>query len=510
MLYYIENIQVKEQITMKYYNPIVRGFYPDPSVCKANGKYYMVCSSMNYFPGVPLFESDDMINWTNIGHCLTRDSQLNLNSIRSSGGIYAPTIRYYNGRFYMVTTNEGIPQNFYVYTDDIHGEWSEPILVDQGGIDPSLYFEDGHAYFMSNGNDADGKPCILQCEIDITTGKKLSESVPVWYGTGGRYMEAPHLYKFGDYYYILNAEGGTEYGHMVNYARGTSIWGPFENYSKNPVLTNRNLGGYTLQGAGHGDIIEDYNGNWWFVHLAFRQSNMWLPFHHLGREVCIEPLNWQSDGWFTIYNGTSTLQVSLPDNVSFKPQARYYTKTFDTLNWNLDWVYLRNPNRECYVLNDDSLKLIGSKVDLFQVGSPTFIGIRQDEFKIQLSCDVSPNCQEAGVTMYMDERHHYEAFAYSKDGKTTVTLRLTIGRLSKEERSITVTGDTVNIKVSADEYTYNFYVNDSILGLADTRYLSTEVATGFTGVIMGLYAVDYQEQGLEATFTNLSITHLED
>ena len=176
----------------------------------------------------------------------------------------------------------------------------------------------------------------------------------------------------------------------------------------------------------------------------------------------------------------------------------------------MDWVYLRNPNRECYVLNDDSLKLIGSKVDLFQVGSPTFIGIRQDEFKIQLSCDVSPNCQEAGVTMYMDERHHYEAFAYSKDGKTTVTLRLTIGRLSKEERSITVTGDTVNIKVSADEYTYNFYVNDSILGSADTRYLSTEVATGFTGVIMGLYAVDYQEQGLEATFTNLSITHLED
>lgn len=138
---------------MKYLNPVVRGFYPDPSICAANGKYYMVCSSMHIFPGVPLFESTDMVNWKQIGHCLTRASQIDLYSVRSSGGVFAPTIRYNNGRFYMVTTNDSYHQNFYVYTDDIYGEWSEPVIVDQDGIDPSLYFEDDTCYFISNGND---------------------------------------------------------------------------------------------------------------------------------------------------------------------------------------------------------------------------------------------------------------------------------------------------------------------------------------------------------------------
>ena len=199
---------------MKYLNPIVRGFYPDPSICAANGKYYMVCSSMHIFPGVPLFESTDMVNWKQIGHCLTRASQIDLYTVRSSGGVFAPTIRYNNGRFYMVTTNDSYHQNFYVYTDDIYGEWSEPVIVDQDGIDPSLYFEDDKCYFISNGNDADGRGCIQMCQIDIDTGKKLSESKFLWHGTGGRFLEAPHIYKFGEYYYLLEAEGGTEYGHM--------------------------------------------------------------------------------------------------------------------------------------------------------------------------------------------------------------------------------------------------------------------------------------------------------
>lgn len=125
---------------MKYNNPIVKGFYPDPSVCFANGKYYMVCSSFQYFPGVPLFESNDLVNWTQIGHVLTRKNQIMLEKVNSSGGVFAPTIRFHNGRFYMVTTNDTTHQHFYVYTDDIHKEWSDPIYVDQNGIDPSLYF----------------------------------------------------------------------------------------------------------------------------------------------------------------------------------------------------------------------------------------------------------------------------------------------------------------------------------------------------------------------------------
>ena len=196
---------------MKYKNPVVKGFYPDPSVCFANGKFYMVCSSFQYFPGVPLFESDNLVNWTQIGHVLTRKNQVMLEKVNSSGGVFAPTIRYNNGRFYMVTTNDTTHQNFYVYTDNIYGEWSDPVYVDQGGIDPSLYFENGKTYFISNGTDDYGTGGVVQCEINIETGEKLSHSKSIWQGSGGRFLESPHMYKINGKYYLKAAEGGTEY-----------------------------------------------------------------------------------------------------------------------------------------------------------------------------------------------------------------------------------------------------------------------------------------------------------
>ena len=161
---------------MKYKNPVVRGFYPDPSACYANGRFYLVTSSFQYFPGVPLFESEDLVNWTQIGHVLTRPGQVMLTGVRASGGVFAPTIRENNGRFYMVTNNNSTNENFYVYTDDIRGEWSDPVNVDQDGIDPSLYFEDGRCWFITNGTDEKGEGGIVQCEIDITTGEKLTPS----------------------------------------------------------------------------------------------------------------------------------------------------------------------------------------------------------------------------------------------------------------------------------------------------------------------------------------------
>ena len=164
---------------MKILNPVIRGFYPDPSVCKANGKYYLACSSFQYFPGVPIFESEDLVNWKQIGHCLNRIEQVVLHQVPSSGGVFAPTLRYHNGIFYMVTNNNTYGKNFYVYTKDIYGEWSKPIFVDQEGIDPSLLFDGEKVYFTTNGNDELGRQCILQCEIEIQTGRKLTDSIPI-------------------------------------------------------------------------------------------------------------------------------------------------------------------------------------------------------------------------------------------------------------------------------------------------------------------------------------------
>lgn len=492
---------------MKYNNPVLRGMYPDPSVCRAGDKYYMVCSSFQFFPAVPLFESDDMVNWKQIGHCITRRSQLDLNGADKCSGIFAPTIRYHEGRFYMVTTEALTHTNFYVYTDDIYGEWSEPIRVAEDGIDPTLYFEDGRTYFIGNGYDEEsGRSCIRMCEINVETGEKLSPSKPLWYGTGGRFIEAPHLYKFGEYYYVLDAEGGTEYGHMVNYGRSKNMWGPFEPFPGNPVLTNRNLGGYILQGAGHGDVIEDKNGNWWFMHLAFRQTGQWMTYHHLGRECCLVPVTWK-DGWFYMGDGTSQLFYDLPEREA-APQKLSYKKTFANLERGKDWIFIRNYNKDRYHFEEGALRLDGTADTLFAGELPTVAAVRQCEFKEEVSVTVKSGCEEAGITIYMDENHHYDLYM-NEEGNAV--LRLTIGNLSKEMKQILVKDNTATLKISASEYEYHFAVESDgttiPMGVGQTRYLSSEVAGGFTGVVYGLYAVD--NNGRSAEFTDLSIIHEE-
>ncbi|MCQ2597614.1 MAG: glycoside hydrolase family 43 protein [Treponema sp.] len=490
---------------MKYQNPVLRGMYPDPSVCRAGDKFYMVTSTFHFFPGVPLFESDDMITWHQIGHVLTRKSQLLLGDIGASGGIYAPNIRYHNGRFYMVVTNVSNIGNFYVWTDDIYGEWSDPICVEQSGIDPTLFFDDdGKTYFVSNGNDENGVGYIQISEIDIETGKKLSENKPLWYGTGGRYIEAPHVYKFGEYYYVLDAEGGTEYGHMVNYARSKNLMGPYEPCPANPVLTNRDMGGYQLQGAGHGDIVEAPDGTWWFCHLAFRQIDRYMPFHHLGRETCVQPVYWK-DGWFYIgTEGQALLETEVETCHKIGTQDFSYEKTFENLTLKNDWNYLRNPVFENYRVNNDSVELKSTEITLNEAKSPTWIGVRACEFEEDVSVQVVCGGGEAGLSIMMDENHHYEIFVQNDNGKCSANLRLRIGPCDYIKKSIPLKSNCATLRILSNNYSYTFYADDECLGSADTRYLSSEVACGFTGVYNGLYAVG---KGEWSKFTELKIKH---
>lgn len=496
---------------MKYNNPVIKGFYPDPSVCKVEDTYYLVCSSFQYFPGVPIFESKDLINWKQIGHCLTRESQIQLGKVGSSGGVFAPTLRHNNGRFYMTTTNDTTHQNFYVWTDDIYGEWSEPIYVDQGGIDPDLYFEDGKAFFMSNGKDDNGVGGVVQCEIDIKTGGKLSPSRAIWRGTGGRYLESPHMYKINGRYYLMAAEGGTEYGHMVTYARGDSISGPFEAYPHNPVLTNRNLGRYELQGVGHGDLIQDHDGNWWMLHLGFRQIGQWLNYHHLGREVFLTPVTFGEDGWFTAgHNGTTltSFETNRISDATLQQEKKIYT--FENTDWNLDWCYLRHPATEHYRLGPDTATLKGTEVTLDMPASPTFIGIRQRDFNAEISCDVQLTSGEAGITLYMDENHHYDLAVRKDEHGYKVIERLNIGDIKSIEYEVDLGSDNhaaLMIRASHERYSFLIRANgkDIPLGTAQTRYLSSEVAGGFTGVLIGLYAYG---EGSMAEFSKFKCDYL--
>ena len=272
----------------KLINPIIPGFHPDPSIVRVDDDYYIVNSSFQYFPGVPIFHSKDLINWEQIGNVLDRPTQLPLKGTGSWTGIYAPTIRYNEGTFYMITTNIGNGGNFLVTSENPEGPWSEPKVLEQGGIDPSLYFEDEKVYMVSNPDNV-----ITLCEIDPKSGKRLTPGKPLWRGTGGRYPEGPHIYKKDGYYYLLISEGGTELAHHLTIARSKDIYGPYEANPNNPILTNCNMKGQGLnvQGTGHGDFVQAKDGSWWVVFLAYRHFGG--SYHHMGRETFLAPVEWK-------------------------------------------------------------------------------------------------------------------------------------------------------------------------------------------------------------------------
>lgn len=490
---------------MEYANPIISGFYPDPSICRVDDWYYLVTSTFEYFPGVPLFKSKDLVHWQQIGHCLTRKSQLNLTKVRKSGGIYAPTIRYYDGRYYMVTTNVDKGGNFYVYTEDIHGEWSDPIWVKIGGIDPTLFFDmDGKTYIVTNeGTDAFFGHIVL-AEIDIKTGKLLTEAKELWKGTGGQYVEAPHLYYRHGWYYLMVAEGGTGYGHMETIARSKSIWGPYESCPHNPIITHRESPGNPIQATGHGDLVEDGHGNWWFVFLGIRPTAE--GWHHLGRETFLAPVTWTNEGWPVINEGREIglhmtverpfKEVKLMDEPTRDP--------FNSPNMKKYWNTIRNPIHANYQLNHGQgmLFLTGTPVTLSEVDSPTFLGRRQQHFNCLAMTSVETgtmeNGDEAGLTVFYSDEHHYEIAIVQCHNQRYLQVKKTVGDIfvvDYQEEILMKEGQSILLTVKADKLHYAFgwgmsETSIKYVGTGRTQLISTEVAKGkFTGTYLGMYVV---------------------
>ncbi len=482
-------------------NPVIPGFNPDPSVCRVGSDYYLVTSTFEYFPGVPVYHSKDLINWEHIGYCLTRKSQLPLDKCWSSGGIYAPTIRYHNGTFYMVTTNVSGGGNFYVHTKDPAGEWSEPVWVKQGGIDPTLFFDaDGKVYLTSNAN-AEGKTGIALSEIDIETGKLLSPVRHIWGGTGGRYPEAPHIYRIGGWYYLMIAEGGTEYGHMETIARSKNIWGPYSSNPDNPILTHRGLAGQNqvFQGTGHADLVQAHDSSWWMVFLAFRKAGG--DFHHLGRETFLTPVKWNADGWPEVSAadtvGSFVATRTLPLVPMKKEPAR---DEFNSEKLDLCWNFLRNPDEASWSLKNKpgSLTLTGNSHTLDEAASPAFIGRRQQHFSCvsTVNLDFNPVAENetAGITVLMNERHHYDLYIQKEGNDRYIVLRYRLGSIKHIEKKAKLPSGPVQLRINAEQLLYTFAylpagASDFIpLGSMETRYLSSEVAGGFTGVYLGMFA----------------------
>jgi alpha-N-arabinofuranosidase len=488
--------------TFGYRNPILPGFHPDPSVVRVGEFFYLANSSFAFFPGVPIYRSRDLAHWEPLGYVLSREAQLPLAKAESWAGIWAPTIRYHAGTYYMVTTNmshEG-GGTFFVTARDPRGPWSDPVwIAGQEGIDPSLFFDDdGKVYITSTGKE----PGIYTAEIDVRSGQRVTEQRLVWRGTGGRYPEGPHLYKIAGRYYLLISEGGTEYGHMVTIARASSPWGPFEACPRNPILTHRDTtNAQPIQGTGHPDLVEDAEGNWWMVLLAFRPQGGY--FHHLGRETFLAPVRWDAEGW-PVVNGGEPLPVEARRSGPAYPVP--VPPVRDDFDGPLGhaWNFIRNPNRASYSTTERpgwlTLQATAVPLDADRGPSPTFVGRRQEHLRVRMATrvDFAPlrDGDEAGLVLFRAPRHRVELGVRRSKNAREVFVRQTVGEyLSAVTAFVAAPGEgplVLQIVAEPTRYTFAWGASpDSMqpLGAAESRLLSTEVAGGFIGTYVGLYAL---------------------
>ena len=483
-------------------NPVLPGFHADPSVVRVGEWFYLVGSSFELFPGVPIHRSHDLVHWELLGHVLTRDTQLPLATAGPSGGIFAPTIRYHAGTFYVITTNVSYGGNFLVTAQDPAGPWSEPVwITGQGGIDPSLFFDDDGKVYLTSTGDAAG---IQSSQIDVVSGKVLSGPRPIWKGTGGRYPEGPHLYKIAGRYYLMISEGGTEYGHMVTIARAASPWGPFEPCPRNPILTHRNTPlSEPIQGTGHADLVQAEDGGWWMVFLGFRPQGGYY-WHHLGRETFLAPVRWDAQGWPVVNEGRPiALEMNAPGLPTAQPVAAPPVRDDFDGPLGTAWTFIRNPVRSAYSTAERPgwLILRGTAVSLDAADgpSPTFVGRPQQNLRGRLATriDFAPvrEGEEAGLVLYRTPRARYELGVRAHAGRREVFVRQTVGTyLSTVTATAVAPGKgPLVLQIDAEPTRYRFSWGAApgsmhLLGDAEPRLLATEVTGGFIGTHVGLYA----------------------
>lgn len=483
---------------MRFTNPIIPGSYPDPSICRVGQEYYLVNSSFEYFPGAPIFHSRDLVHWRQIGHCLTRPSQLDLSGTPLVGGIFAPTIRYHRGTFYMITTLVEANRHFVVTATDPAGPWSDPIWIDQGGFDPSLLFLDNGQTLLTWSQSSNSVSAIMQSEIDLATGATLSPARLIWTGTGGQYPEGPHLYHLFNRYYLLIAEGGTDYGHMVTIARSDSPWGPFESCRRNPILTHRSTA-HPIQAVGHADLIEAHDGSWWMVMLGVRPFG-YPQHHHLGRETFLAPVVWDNDAWPIVGEaGRIALEMEAPAFAGSRETEVALRDDFDHPTLSPYWNFVRTPHDGDWSLTERPgwLRLACTPMTLDDP-APAFVGRRQEHMtcSVRARLDFTPQSEgdEAGVTVLMNAQHHYEiAVVARQSGGRALLVRRRIGTLSALVAQHDLPDGPIDITIDATPAAYAFGWMPSsgaceILAAGETRYLATETAGGFTGVYIGLYA----------------------
>lgn len=500
-------------------NPILPGYYPDPSICRVKEDYYLVNSTFSYFPGVPIFHSRDLVHWEQIGNILDRQEQLELTGAKHSGGIFAPTLRYHDGVFYMITTNVTYGGNFIVTATNPAGPWSNPhYLKGAYGIDPSLFFDDdGKCYYTGTKDRREGAKYfgdneIWVQEVDLKHMILTGESYALWHGAlrNVEWPEGPHLYKKDGTYYLMIAEAGTGHEHSITIASGKSLKEPFTGYKGNPILTHRHLGkNYPIVNVGHGDLVETQKGEWYMVMLASRPYGGY--YRNLGRETFLEPVTWE-DGWPVVNYGVGLVEntVEVPDLIAYPVDEIPEREDFNRNKLPYRFVYLRNPRMSDYSLSDRRgylrMKLAPEKIT--DCVSPSYVGLRQTGFSFVLETSMEfsaiKNNEEAGLVLLQSNEFHYRFVKTKKDDSEKLEL---IKCFQGNEEVIVQTdadsdnaNNAIRLRVTAEEqdlefsFSYDGIHYKTLKSGVDARILSSDVAGGFVGNTMGLYCSSNGEE----------------
>ena len=523
------NLAAQSVENSNYANPIIPGYNPDPSICRVGEDYYLVTSTFEYFPGVPIYHSRDLVDWKMIGHVLSRPSQLNLDSLPCSGGIFAPTLRYNKGVFYMITTlvvSQGKKQksgNFIVTATKPEGPWSEPHWIDEApGIDPSLFFDDnGKVYF--SGKMSDKNPLwgshrdIWVQEFDINSWKLVGKRVVALNGgdyykkgtldggfeCGVNHFEGSHLYKKDGKYYLMIAHGGTAEHHAVSIWKSDNVYGPYEENPANPILTQRNLPfDGPLTSTGHADLIQTQNGDWHVVYLGKRPSPKGI--YVLGRETYLSPVDWS--GVWPVVNPKGMVghgelvhvKPSLPEFLQAKEDAK---DEFTAQTLAPQWTFLRTPRSEWWSLKEKkgSLRIQLRPELLSDQVNPSFIGMRQQQkvFTATVKMDFVTTLEneEAGLVLIRDKDKFLKFTLGFQNGKNVLLLQ------SKNVGSATATLMTQDIekmkglylRITANDLLFSFSYSKNgkewitVKENLDGSVLGNEKVQTYTGTMVGMY-----------------------
>lgn len=516
------------EFMLKIINPIIQGFYPDPSVCAVDGWFYIVNSSFSYFPGLPVFKSKDCIKWEQIGNIIDRPEQMNFDGQGVSRGLFAPTIRYWNGKFYCVCTQVDRIGNFFVTADKPEGPWSDPIAIPGAeGIDPSLFFDDdGTCWYVGTrpapeGVKWNGNWEIWIQKLDVNTGKLLGEAKGIWRGALKNcvWPEGPHIYKINGKYYLIHAEGGTGPEHAVMVARCDTIDGEWVGKPANPILTHRHLGKDAgVVYVGHADLFCDNKKKWWMVCLASRpygNKGDENRYCNMGRETFLVPVKWEDD-WPVVSWETGLVENAYDLNGHVVKRANEDADAvvfpsiddFNTEKLADYWLSLRNRKPE-YINCTESkgnLRLYGAG-PLTVEGDTSLVARRQTCFSYEASTKVrihfSKSGDRAGIVCYQSEKFNYRLQLELKGKVVALKLIKASGGEDEIVAEEVINGGSTDVqcvlRVVAERQSLRFEYgwderNMSVIAEnVDGTILSVEKAGGFVGTLVGMFAesVDY-------------------